>query len=129
VGGHLRRTGVAGREARAARVEERVLDAAADEALVAGQLGLGQHFLHRPFSFASVPPRLPGPAMPPEARTRASSSLWRFIARSTLSGESMSDWSSISPSRQSSNSSCSANFNERIVGASVIRLVPFKWYV
>ena len=36
---------------------------------------------------------------------------------------------SISPSRQSSNSSCSANLSERIVGASVIVLVLLRWYV
>ena len=51
------------------------------------------------------------------------------LARSTSSSVSMSDWMSISPSRQSSNSSCSVNLSDRIVGASVIVLVLLRWYV
>ena len=46
VGGHLGRAGVALRDLGAARVEDAVLDLGADEALVAGELGLGEHLLH-----------------------------------------------------------------------------------
>ena len=54
---------------------------------------------------------------------------WWSAARSTSSGVSISDWISISPSRQSSNSSWRMNLSERIVGASVIGLVLLRWYV
>ena len=41
----------------------------------------------------------------------------------------MSDCSIISPSRQSSNSSARQNLSERMVGASVMVDVLFRWYV
>ena len=78
---------------------------------------------------ATGSPRLPGPAIPPDARHNTSSSCWRRLARSTFSGVSSSDWISISPSRQSSNSSCKREVSERIVGASVMRLVALRWNV
>src|SRR4029079_9722491 len=127
VGGHLGRTGVAGRDLGAARIEDAVLDLGAHEALVTGQLGLGQHLLHATDTSCAGSPRLPGPAIPPDASASCSSSCWRRPALSTLSGVSSNDWMSISPSRQSSNSSCSANESDRIVGASVIRLVALRW--
>src|SRR5439155_16899232 len=52
VGGHLGRAGVSGREARAPRIEEGILDATADETLVSCQLGLGQELLHCPSPYA-----------------------------------------------------------------------------
>ena len=110
-----------------------VLDLGAHEALVAGELRLGKHLLHTDcYLLASLRfrrPMLPGPAMPPDASTASRAPAAGGPARSTFSGVSISDWSSISPSRQSSNSSWRMNLSERIVGASVIGLVPFRWYV
>ena len=67
--------------------------------------------------------------MPPASSISFSSRAWCAAARSTSSGVSISDCSSISPSRQSSNSSCRMKLIERIVGASVIWLVLLRWYV
>ena len=42
--------------------------------LVTGELGLGEHLLHATDSSCAGSPRLPGPAIPPDARTSCSSS-------------------------------------------------------
>ena len=67
--------------------------------------------------------------MPPAASNSFSSRAWWAAARSTSSSVSMRDWMSISPSRQSSNSSWRAKRSERIVGASVIVDVLLRWKV
>ena len=74
----------------------------------------GKYFLMRPpprrrrrcATVATPKPIEPGPAMPPASSISFWSAAWCATARSTSSGVSMSDWIIISPSRQSSNSSC-----------------------
>src|SRR5205807_2178739 len=78
---------------------------------------------------ATGSPRVPGPAIPPARTSRPSRYPWRAAARSASAGSRMSDWSSISPSRQSSTSSTRMNLSHRIVGASVMGLVALRWYV
>src|SRR5437667_6518540 len=115
--------GVALGDLHLARIHHCFLDLHPDEARVASELLDGEDLLHPTAtpSDASAPasslvPMLPGPVMPPAASTSCSRSRWRFAARSTSSGVEASDCSSISPSRQSSNSSCIITFSERIAG-------------
>src|SRR5262249_462424 len=136
LGLELGRAGVALGHLRVARVRHRFLDLHPYEARVASKLLDGEDLLHPTAtpSDASAPasspvPMLPGPVMPPAATISCSSSRCRLAARSTSSGEVISDCKSISPSRQSSNSSCRMNFSERIVGAAVILLVALRWNV
>ena len=51
----------------AAGIEDAVLDLGAHEALVAGELGLGEELLHPTGTSSDGSPRLPGPAIPPDA--------------------------------------------------------------
>src|SRR6185437_4151459 len=91
VGRHLGRAGVAGRDLGAARIEDAVLDLGADEAVVARELGLREHLLHATDTSCAGSPRLPGPAIPPDANASCSSSCWRRPALSTFSGVSSKD--------------------------------------
>src|SRR6185369_4944886 len=84
------------------------------EPLVAGQLLDREELSH------VKSPMEPGPAMPPAVNISFSRRAWCAAARSTSSGVSINDCSIISPSRQSSNSSCRMKLMERMVGASVI---------
>src|SRR5262249_58124152 len=118
---------VGGGEAAAGRgVVHAVAHGDPGESFVACELLDREELAHQPTA-PSPDPMEPGPVTPPAATINVSSRAWWRAARSTSSGASMSDWMSISPSRQSSSSSCSTNFSDRIVGASVIVDVLFTW--